>query len=147
MQNDLDIIYEIFQHKIYLDTEALKEKVAQIRNATFATGILVELVCKCEKYQVDPAPIRDIFYNEGYSVLDPLESHTEYMHAIIADPRSPLEDFLYSDIGDLTEHQPFLDWAMNLNEKELAIVEKYCVDREHYEVIYFIMGYRKGELY
>lgn len=145
MKKDIDIIYQIFEEKVYLDSEALKIKVAQIKNATFATGILVDLVVKCEKYQIDPEPIRNIFINEGYNFLDPYESHVEYIKALLKDPRSPLEDFLYEFKGDLAENEDFLKWCKDLNEEELKIVEEYCLNHEYYEVIDFIIKYRSGE--
>ncbi len=143
--NDLDIIYQIFEDKLYLEPNALKSTVDQIRNHALATGLLVDLACKSKFYKIDPKPIRNIITG-NYDFLDAYDSHVEYIDALNKDPRAKLREFIFKADCDLSEDANFIAWIKTLSEKDLSTIERYCVGREYYEVIDFILKTNKGLL-
>lgn len=141
--NDIDIIYQIHEDKIYLEPDSLQIKVSEIKNDTLATGLLVDLAAKYQLYGTDPRRIFEII-NENYDRLDPYTSHVTYINALNNDPRGTLCDFLYEYEGDLAQNPEFITWIHSLSSKDLKIIEQYCVSHEYYEVIDFILKTKNG---
>lgn len=142
---DLDIIYQIYEDYIYLEPIVLEKIVSQIKNETLSTGLLVDLLGKHKVYGTNPKSIANILF-EKYNNLDPEESHVTFIDTLCEDPRGPLTDFIYECDGDLAENPDFISWIHSLTQKDLEIVEAYCIRNEYYEVISFILKTKNSQI-
>jgi len=49
----------------------------------------------------------------------------------------------YSECGDLAENNVFIDFIKSLSDSGLQRIKNYCIDKEYYEIVSFILKFRK----
>lgn len=136
---DIDLINEIHDERIYDSPVALEFKISKFQDKRLANGLIVDLFCKSEDYDLNRDNI-SMFIDYSKMSDESFIDHDYYINFIRTQPKPVFYDYITSrDIGYCTEFQ---SWIKNLSDKDFEEVVDYCIELEIYEAIDYIKSLR-----
>lgn len=136
--DDIKIIEDIIEDKLYYNTYALKQEIKKIQDKKLAIGFLVDIICK---YDVD----KDEFFSiieefDRSDLMGAKDVHDYFVDKMNSDVRAKLWTFF--DRQNLEKDEEFINWLKSLTEKEAQTIQEYCLELELYELIPFMKNLR-----
>jgi hypothetical protein len=142
MNDDINLIYEVFENETYRSPIVLEDKISKIKNKRLSNGLIIDLYCMSETYKFDRDSIIHLLdTNKTYD--DGISDHNYYIDFISNGVKPVFYDFLISrDIGYCKE---FSSWIKSLYNKDIDIIIDYCIELEIFEAIPYIKDIRENK--